>query len=293
MQPAVRPRPRGQVPGHATAREDAGAPLKRHWLVLILKDHVTNKFVTTWLCSGLSDQLTQHVRQYAAVLVVINLNRSINAQLDRNLFFGPAGAMNDQRDILLRLDPAAESDDVEGFRAEEVERLRADAFFELQRQYAHSDQVAAVNPFEALSDDRAHAQQARAFRRPIARTARAVFLTGDHDQRRAFGLILHRRVVDAHLLAGAILLAIMLRHTAFRAGNHQILDAHVGERAARHHAIIAAARAVAVEIADLDAALDQVLPCRRGRLDRTGGTDVIGRHRIAEDAEWAHADDVR
>src|SRR5215813_1879883 len=39
MQPAVRPRPRGQARGHEPAREDAGAPLKRHWLVLILKDH--------------------------------------------------------------------------------------------------------------------------------------------------------------------------------------------------------------------------------------------------------------
>src|SRR5262249_14238955 len=168
-----------------------------------------------------SDQLTQDVRQNTAVLVVINLNRRINTKLDWDLFFGPAGAMNDQRDILLGLDPIAQSDDIEGFRAEEVERVRADAFIELKWQHAHSDQVAAMNPLEALSDDRAHAQQARAFRRPIARTARAVFLTGDHDQRRAFGLILHRRVVDAHLLDGAILLAIMLRHAAFRAGNHQ------------------------------------------------------------------------
>jgi len=27
MRPAARPRPRGQVPGHAPAREDAGAPM--------------------------------------------------------------------------------------------------------------------------------------------------------------------------------------------------------------------------------------------------------------------------
>src|SRR5215510_188770 len=39
MQQAVRPRPRGQASGQAPAREDAGAPLKRHWLVLILKLH--------------------------------------------------------------------------------------------------------------------------------------------------------------------------------------------------------------------------------------------------------------
>jgi hypothetical protein len=39
MQPAERPRPRGQARGQEPAREDAGAPLKRHWLVFILKDH--------------------------------------------------------------------------------------------------------------------------------------------------------------------------------------------------------------------------------------------------------------
>src|SRR5215510_6178545 len=37
MQPAVRPRPRGQALGREPAREDAGAPLKRHWLVLFSK----------------------------------------------------------------------------------------------------------------------------------------------------------------------------------------------------------------------------------------------------------------
>src|SRR5215813_5395165 len=39
MQPSVRPRPRGQALGREPAREDAGAPLKRHRLHLILKDH--------------------------------------------------------------------------------------------------------------------------------------------------------------------------------------------------------------------------------------------------------------
>src|SRR5262249_25973178 len=131
--------------------------------------------------SGLSDQLAQHVRQDAAVLVVIDLDRRIDAQLHRNLFSGPVRAAYDQPDVLLRSDPAVESDDVESFRAVEVERLRADAFFKLQRQHAHSDQVAAVNPLEALGDDRTHAQQPRPFRRPIARAASAVLLACDHD----------------------------------------------------------------------------------------------------------------
>jgi len=36
---AVRPRPRGQALGHTPAREDAGAPLRRHWMHLIFNDH--------------------------------------------------------------------------------------------------------------------------------------------------------------------------------------------------------------------------------------------------------------
>jgi len=39
MQPAAPPRPRGQVCGHEPAREDAGAPLRRHWLHFIFNDH--------------------------------------------------------------------------------------------------------------------------------------------------------------------------------------------------------------------------------------------------------------
>jgi len=39
MQSAARPRPRGQAGGHESAREDAGAPLRRYWLRLIFKDH--------------------------------------------------------------------------------------------------------------------------------------------------------------------------------------------------------------------------------------------------------------
>ena len=65
-------------------------------------------------------------------------------------------------------------------------------------------------------------------------------------------LIFHRRVVNAHLLA----VGLKFRHAAFDARHHQILDAHIGERAARHHAVVAATRAVAVEILRRHAVLD-------------------------------------
>jgi len=38
MQPAAPPRPREQAGGHESAREDAGAPLRRYWLHLIFND---------------------------------------------------------------------------------------------------------------------------------------------------------------------------------------------------------------------------------------------------------------
>jgi hypothetical protein len=42
-------------------------------------------------------------------------------------------------------------------------------------------------------------------------------------------------------------------HAALDAGNHQVLDARVREGAAHHHFVIAAARAVAVEVGGHDA----------------------------------------
>ena len=51
----------------------------------------------------------------------------------------------------------------------------------------------------------------------------------------------------------------MLGDPALCAGDHQILDPHIGKRAARHHPIIAPAAAVAVEIRRRDAAREKVL----------------------------------
>ena len=68
----------------------------------------------------------------------------------------------------------------------------------------------------------------------------------------------------------------------FGAGGHQIADANVGERAARHHAVVAAACAVAVEVVRLDARGNQELTRRAAGRDRTRRRNVVGRHRIAE-----------
>src|SRR5207244_8594374 len=103
---------------------------------------------------------------------------------------------------------------------------------------------------------------------------------------RAVGDVAHRGLVDRHLLA------LVERHAAFLAAEHQVLDAHVGEGAAHHHVVVAAARAVAVEIRHRDVVLLQIDPGGRGRLDRAGGRDVVGGQRVAEDREHLSAANI-
>lgn len=56
-------------------------------------------------CGGLSrQQLAQHVRQYAAMPVVIDLDRGINPRQYRYLASGPVASTNRQDDVLLRLE---------------------------------------------------------------------------------------------------------------------------------------------------------------------------------------------
>jgi hypothetical protein len=99
-----------------------------------------------------------------------------------------------------------------------------------------------VDALEALDDDGAHAEQVGALRRPVARGAGAIFLAGDDDHRRAVGLVLHRHVIDRHDFIA------IAAHAALDAGDHLVLDADVGEGAAHHHLMMAAARAIGVEV---------------------------------------------
>jgi hypothetical protein len=76
--------------------------------------------------------------------------------------------------------------------------------------------------------------------------------------------VFHRRVVDRHLLAAGLVqrVAAFLARAVGRGRQHQVLDAHVGEGAAHHHLVVAAARAVAVEVGLQHAVLEQVLAGR-------------------------------
>ncbi|MNH47937.1 hypothetical protein D3C79_1114270 [compost metagenome] len=49
----------------------------------------------------------------------------------------------------------------------QAQRLASYTFWELQREDAQTSQVGAVDALEALGHDNAHAQQARAFGRPV------------------------------------------------------------------------------------------------------------------------------
>src|SRR2546429_9951947 len=70
--------------------------------------------------------------------------------------------------------------DLEYFVARQAKRFTVFSRLEFEREHTHADEVAAVDAFVAFSDDRAHAQQPRAFCRPIARRAGAIFFSGDN-----------------------------------------------------------------------------------------------------------------
>src|ERR1700752_4780894 len=58
--------------------------------------------------------------------------------------------------------------DLEYFVTCQTQRFAVLSWLEFQRQHTHPDEVAAVDAFVALGDNRAHAEQTLAFRRPIA-----------------------------------------------------------------------------------------------------------------------------
>jgi hypothetical protein len=125
--------------------------------------------------------------------------------------------------------------------------------------------------------------------RPVARGPRAVLLAGEDDERDAGLLVGLGRVVDRRLLATGEEVA---GEATLDAVEQEVLQADVGEGAADHHLVVAATRAVGVEVLAVDAVLGQVLAGRAVGLDRTGRADVVGRHRVAELGQHAGTGDV-
>ena len=142
-----------------------------------------------------------------------------------------------------------------------------------------------MDALEAARDHGLDAEQERALGRPVARRPRAVLLAAEDHRGHAVGDVLHGCVVDRHFFA------LVAGEAAFLAAHHLVLDAHVGKGAAHHHLVVAAAGAVAVEVAHRDVVLLQVVARRGGRLDAAGRRDVVGGHRVAEHAEDLRAGD--
>ena len=146
-----------------------------------------------------------------------------------------------------------------------------------------------MDPLVALGDDRAHAEQPRPLRRPVARRARAVLFAGDHEQRHALRLVFHRGVVNRHLLP----VGEMDRDGSLGARGQQVLETHVRERTAHHHLVVAAPRAVRVEVLRLDAPVHEILPGRTGLADGARRRDVVRRDAVSEQAQDPRRPDVR
>jgi hypothetical protein len=152
--------------------------------------------------------------------------------------------------------------------------LPAGAVFKLQGQHAHADQVAAVNPFEADRDHRSHAEEyvplaAQSRLLPVPYSAPARTISGTFSACTA-----SRRRKSRH--GGAARAEWRVTPPSVAVGQ-MVADADIGERAARHHAVVAAAGAVAVEVDRLHAVLHQELAgglscaidCRPARYGRS------------------------
>src|SRR4029453_4875783 len=105
--------------------------------------------------------------------VVVDLDRSIDPA-DRLEGPGlPAGMPRRDAHGLARRELVVDGD-VEPLGAVEAEALVALAHAEAERQYAHPDQVAAVDALEGDRDHGAHAEQVGALRGPVARRSHPV-----------------------------------------------------------------------------------------------------------------------
>ena len=71
-----------------------------------------------------------------------------------------------------------------------------------------------------------------------------------------------------------------------------LFEAHVGEGAADHDFVVAAAGAVGVEVGGLDAVVGEIVAGRAVGFDVAGGGDVVGGDGVAENGEDARAENV-
>src|SRR5207253_7969946 len=126
-----------------------------------------------------TDELTQYVGEDAAVPEGDELLRRVDAGDRVELDLRIALAKGADVDVTARFQALRDAGDLVALAAGEAERGGAGAGLELERQHTHVDEIAAVDPLEALGDHRGHAEEQRALRGPVARRSRSVFLAGD------------------------------------------------------------------------------------------------------------------
>src|SRR5688572_24914983 len=100
--------------------------------------------------------------------VIINLYRSVDAELERYLLDLAVVALYRHRHVLHRRDGFLDAGDIDSFRTVELERLGAGAVLELQRQHAHEYQIGAVDALEVAHDYRLDSQQQGTLSCPVA-----------------------------------------------------------------------------------------------------------------------------
>jgi DNA-binding NtrC family response regulator len=115
----------------------------------------------------LADQLAQDRLENAAVAVVVDLDRGVEAAGHAHGRRLP-GALHLHDHVLPRPDLAADAAHREDLLAVEAQGLRVLPGLELQGQHAHAHEVRAVDPLVALRDDGPHAEEQGALRGPVA-----------------------------------------------------------------------------------------------------------------------------
>src|SRR2546427_5797570 len=127
----------------------------------------------------LLQHLPQNVLQDPAVMVVGDFFGCIHARDDgESLEFAVVRLRMDGDWLLGR--EVRDAFDFENFVTRQPQRFAILAIFEFEREHTHAEEVAPMDALVALRNHRAHAEQARALRGPVARRARACSRSEEH-----------------------------------------------------------------------------------------------------------------
>src|SRR6056297_134049 len=113
--------------------------------------------------SSARHHVAQHVVQDPSVLVVDDLVGGVDAHPHSAMLALAVGVVHLHLDGLAGAEVATESGNADALIAGEFQTLPIVTVHELQRQYAHADQVRPVYALIGFGDDRTHAQQQGAF----------------------------------------------------------------------------------------------------------------------------------